>query len=285
MTPAVLVGLMVLAGFLHATWNLLAKASPEHRIALLVSISAVMAVLCLPWAVLHPPEALWPIVPLVAVRASLQGVYTVSLGVAYGHADFSLVYPLARGTGPLVATGLAVAILGERPALIGVAGIVLISVGIASIAVLTPGRPVRRARMLGTVLALVTGAVIGTYTVVDKAAVSYSDPITYLCLSEALVFILFVVVSLARGRSTDLTALLPHWRRVLIAGVLATAAYGFALYAMTHAYASYIAPLREISVLFAVVLAGLVLKEPGAARRIPSAVAIVAGMTLVGFAL
>ena len=286
MSPPVLVGLMVVAGLCHASWNLLAKTTTADRVLAIASLSAVMSLLCLPWAVTHPPTSWWPLAAVVVARALAQCVYAYGLSNAYAHADFSLAYPIARGTGPLVATGLSTLALGERPHPVGVAGIVLVSLGIISLTCTAPSRHRTGGARTGMAWAVLTGLTIGGYTVIDKVGVGSADPITYLCLSEGLVGLLFIGVYSSRGRARELRLLVElHGRRLLLAGVLAAAGYGFALVAMSHTYASYIAPLREISVIFGVVLAGLVLREANAVRRLPSALAVVAGVVLVGVAL
>ncbi len=286
MTPALLVGLMVVAGLCHATWNLIAKSTTADGVLVIASLSAVQGLLCLPWAISHPPTAWWPLALVVPLRSLAQCLYAYALGHAYSSTDFSLAYPVARGSGPLVATGLSALFLAERPHPVGVVGIALVSLGIISLAASAP-RPSRRENSgRGLAWALLTGATIGTYTLIDKVGVTHADPITYLCLSEALVGVLFLVTYAARGRAHQVRSLVNlHWRRLVLAGALAAAGYGFALVAMQHTYASYIAPLREISVIFGVVLAGLVLREAGASRRLPSAGVVVAGVVLVGLAL
>lgn len=286
MSPGLLVGLMVVAGLCHASWNLIAKSTVADRILLIASLSAVMALLCLPWAITHPPRELWPLVLVVPARVAAQCLYVFALARAYALADFSLAYPVARGTGPLVATLISVVLLAERPDGRGLAGIAMVSLGIVSLALTTPRRGGSEGTRRGATWAVLTGLTIGTYTVLDKLGVSHADALTYLCLSEGLVALVYLAGYTARGRAHEVAVLVGgHWRRLLVAGVLSAAGYGFALVAMTHTYASYIAPLREISVLFGVVLAGLVLREPHALRRLPSALAIVAGVVLVGLAL
>lgn len=285
MSPPLLVGLMVVAGLCHASWNLLAKSTTADRVLSIAALSAVMSLLCLPWAVTHPPTSWWPLALVVVVRAVAQCIYVFGLSSAYARADFSLAYPIARGTGPLVATGLSVLLLAERPHPTGLVGIALVSLGIVSLTRTAPVK--RRAGMrTGTAWAVLTGVTIGCYTVIDKVGVTHADAITYLCLSEGLVGLIFIGLYSARGKVGELRTLVTlHWPRLLLTGFLAAAGYGFALVAMRHTYASYIAPLREISVIFGVVLAGLVLREPDATRRIPSALAVVAGVILVGLAL
>lgn len=182
MNAQTLVALMLVAGLCHASWNLLTKAGAADRMLVIASLSAVIALLALPWAVLHPPSSWWPLLPVVVVRALAQCVYAMGLSRAYASTDFSLAYPLARGTGLLVAVVLGVVLLAERPRPLGLAGVALVRLGIVSLALLD-GRPrsagdPNAGSVAGIGWALLTGVTIGVYTVIDKVGVSPADALT-----------------------------------------------------------------------------------------------------------
>jgi drug/metabolite transporter (DMT)-like permease len=127
-TPQVLL-LLIIAGFMHSSWNLLSKGGKDRQIFIWLAICWAGLLFLGPFLFFYHsfPVQAWP---LIALSAVLEAVYYLLLGAAYRYGDLSLVYPLARGSAPLFVTIIAVLFLGERPSLAGLGGILLIVGGI-----------------------------------------------------------------------------------------------------------------------------------------------------------
>lgn len=300
MSPAAIIALMLVAGAFHACWNLVAKSVIVDRYIFLVTVTTCTGIVLLPWAFLHLPSTsvLGPAVGYVLVRGLTDAIYIFALSRCYQSLDLSLAYPLVRGIGPLVATLLAVVLLGERPALVGLIGIAVSSIAIGSMA--WTGRASRDRALAGSTQPPspartigggpfwigLTGLMIGSYTVIDKAAMVYWDPVSYLCFVELVAAVILGTPTLLRGhRLAVVETVRHHYLAVIGCAVCVSVSYVLALVALKHAYASYVAPLREVSVLFGVFMGIVILKEKRARRRIPSAFGILLGLALVGLAL
>ncbi|GMU70891.1 MAG: membrane protein [Burkholderiales bacterium] len=278
MTPADItlpVTLAVLgAGFLHALWNAMLKASggdPQLDMALIVAGTCVVAAACLPF-VPAPAGAAWP---YMAASAIVHFGYYVTLAGAYRRGDLSFAYPLMRGVAPLVVTLLGILFLGEHPSSSTLTGIVLISLGILVIAWYAGGR--HTAASAGWALA--NAVIIAMYTLVDgagaRASGSAAGYVVWLCFLEGFPYLGWIAAT--RGRAA-LAYLTPRWRRGIAGGAASLAAYGIALWAMTRAPVAVVAALREVSVLFAAAIGAIVLKEGFGWKRMAGAAAVVAGV-------
>jgi drug/metabolite transporter (DMT)-like permease len=279
MDPGAL-ALLLGAAVAHAVWNLQAKrAGGGAAFVWLYTVVGLVA-----WAV---PAAVDGIVSHGAGAAAvgfmlgsgvLHTVYFLALQRAYGAGDLSVVYPLARGTGPLGATVLAILVLGERPTALALAGAGLIVVAVLTL-VPRSGPGAGRERRAGMAWALLTGVTIALYTVWDKHGVDALDapPVLYFWVAMAFQSLLLAPVALrARGR------LRPLWRahrsEALSVGLLAPLAYVMVLFALRLAPVSYVAPAREAGIVLGAVFGARLLGEGDARRRIGAAVAIVAGI-------
>ncbi|HEY6234480.1 MAG TPA: DMT family transporter, partial [Candidatus Elarobacter sp.] len=285
MTPAVL-ALVLTAAVLHATWNLLAKrAQAADTVAFVWLTTAASAAISLPcvavWLMVVPLRQ-----PLTAIdfafivgTAVIHSAYFLLLQRGYRVGDLSLVYPLARGTGPLLASVAAVLFLGERPGILGGIGIVAI---VAGIFVAAGARlHVARARV-SLAYGLATGATIAAYTLWDKHAVSALAivPVVYevghYCVRAAL------MVPLVWGGARR-AALVPTWRayRTELVGVavLSPLAYILVLFALVTAPVSIVAPAREVSIVFGTLLGARLFNEGDLRRRVGGAILILAGIT------
>lgn len=289
MAVAGVVAVMLVAGVCHAGWNLVAKRVHSDRTLLLVGASVLIAAVLTPWGVAHvPAESLVPALGCVALRGTLNMLYLAGLSRSYRHFDLSLAYPLVRGIGPVVATVLAVLLLGERPAPIGIVGMVVTSLAIFALARTGAERrtlPGRR-DVSGAFVVALTGITIGVYTVVDKVGVSYWDPIAYFWGVEVVGVAIAGTYLGAHGRLGELrTVMVTHAGSVVLCAALIGTSYILALFALQHSLASYIAPLREVSVLMGVLLGMAVLKEDHGPRRLLAALGIAGGLALVALAL
>jgi drug/metabolite transporter (DMT)-like permease len=277
---AVALALVLLAAGAHASWNLLAKTAPGGGAAFVWLASTFGAcVLAVPAAVLvvvSPPSA--AAVGFMAGSGVLHAAYFACLQRGYRDGDLSLVYPLARGTGPLLATVAAIVILGERPGVLALAGGAVVVVAIMSLAV-----PAVRAGAPGSDWALATGLTIAAYTLWDKHAVGTLDasPIVYFWATEVGVALVLAPFAL-RGSGGPAAAARRSWRlerrQALGVALLSGFAYILVLYALQLAPVSYVAPARESSVLVGAALGVGVLGEGDRRRRLGSAGAIVLGI-------
>jgi drug/metabolite transporter (DMT)-like permease len=194
--------------------------------------------------------------------------YFSTLQHAYEKGDLSVVYPLARGSGPLLSVAAAILFLGERPSALALAGSLLIVAAVLALAA-GPGA--------GVGAALATGVFIAAYTVWDAHAVGPLDqpPIVYFCGAEAIRAVLLAPLALR----DDVAAVWRRNRRAIIGvGALSPLAYVLVLFALTRAPISLVAPVRESSVVVGALLGAKVLEEGQIARRILAASAIALGI-------
>lgn len=280
MTPAAL-GLVLGAAFVHATWNLLAKRAGGGP-AFIWLFGSVSAGLYAPLAAavvvfVRPHIGAVQLVFLVGT-AVLHLAYFLMLQSGYRTGDLSLVYPLARGTGPMLSAAAAILFLGERPTPVAMAGTVLVGAGIF----LLTGNPkslrdpgARRA--VG--FALLTGACVAAYTLWDKRAVSVLG-IPPLLLDWGSNFgrtVLVAPVALARFAAVR-EVWRGHRREVILVAILTPLSYILVLTAMVFTPVSYVAPAREISILVGTAMGARFLDERHGPRRLVAAGAMVLGL-------
>ncbi len=274
MSPGVL-ALVLLAACAHAAWNFLAKGAQGG--AAFVWLTTVAS------AVLYAPVLLGGIdldpaaIVLMVGSGVLHAVYFVLLQRGYATGDLSLVYPLARGTGPLLSTVAAIALLGERPSPLAIAGAAVIVGAVFSLA----ARPQGDARA-AIVFAVLTGVAIAGYTLWDKQAVDGHDldPLTYYWGTNLANLLCITPWILWHRDRVALAWTTSRWRAAAV-GLLSPTAYVLVLYALVHAPVSYVAPARETSILLATGLGVTVLGEGDARRRAMAAGAILVGITLL----
>ena len=280
MTAVALV-LVLTSAVAHASWNLIAKRASGGPVFnwLFDSLSALV---CLPLGiaqVLVEPPRLGPIEwTFIVGSATLHLAYFLLLGAGYRAGDLSLVYPLARGAGPVLSTTAAVLLLGERPTSVALLGALLIGTGVFVLA----GDPRRlKASRAGrsVVFALLTGVVIAGYTLWDKQAVSAvaMPPVLYFFLFTAVRAAMLTPYALGRMATVKLEWQ-AHRRHALGVAVLSPASYILVLYALSISPVSYVAPAREIGILLGAVMGSRWLAEGDAQRRLAGAVAMVLGV-------
>ena len=285
-------GLIVLAGLIHAGWNIVAKkAAGDARFAFFTAF--IMMVLWAPlgWWLGRDVVPTWGRAEWALVVASgvLHVFYYVTLLRGYRKADLTVVYPLARGSGPLLSSLVAIVFLGERISALGVAGIAGVVLGVFLIAG-GPGLwraahdPAARHRVRkGMFYGVLTGAFIASYTVVDGYAVKW------LLMSPVLldyvgnfVRLLLLAPAVLRDRATAWVLWQRQWRFALAVAAFSPIAYVLVLYAMQQAPLSHVAPAREVSMLFAALIGGQLLGEGERGLRILGAVCIAAGVVALG---
>ncbi len=276
--------LILLSAFCHATWNLLAKGVPSGApfVWLFDIVSLVVYAPFALWLVATRPTQSW-LQLLVIVGSSLLHIgYFLSLQRGYRVGDLSLVYPLARGTGPLFSVVAAVILLGERPTGWALTGGSLI---VFSVFIFAGGTSLLK-RNANTVqvlrFGLLTGVFIASYTLLDKFGVATlaTAPLLYNWLGNAGRAALLTPLALRRWSETKMLWQM-HRRAVLGVAVLSPLAYILVLSALVFTPVSYVAPAREMSILLAAVLGASVLKEGEVKRRLVAASLMAVGVVLL----
>jgi len=277
--------LVLAAATFHATWNLLAKRVGDGG-AVFVWLFGFLATL------IYAPLA---VVVVLLVRPHFgaealvfmfgSGVlhlgYFVLLQRGYAVGDLSLVYPLARGTGPLLATAAAIVVLGERPGVLALAGIGLITVGVFLLTT-EPAGSARKAdsdRGRAVIYGLLTGAFIAAYTIWDKHAVSalLVPPLLQSWVTTLVTTGLLTPLAVRR-RGKVLALWQAHKVEVLGVAVLSPLSYILVLTALVFTPVSYVAPAREISILIGAAMGARLLAEGDARRRLAAASVMVLGI-------
>lgn len=275
-------GLLIAAAFLHAAWNLIFKKIAGGK-EIVWLLNAAITAISTPLALYSLYTDFGKLSPycIVAICGSavLQTAYFNLLNKCYATGDFSLVYPLARGSGPFIATLAAIVLLGEHPSALALKGTAAIGLGVFMLL----GNPAKLAgaKSLKPILyALLTGACIASYTIWDKYAVSGIGVPPFLMLW---------------GTSLGITLLMsPHclfcfeeikkqwrekYRSVIIVAFLGSGSYIIVLWVMTFTPVSYVAPTREMSILIGVLMGSKLLAEENLLLRLAATLIILAGIT------
>ncbi|GHB23764.1 EamA family transporter [Salinicola rhizosphaerae] len=270
--------LAVLAGALmHASWNALVKVGLDRllSISLIQAACGLIALVALPFVALPQPAA-WP---WLAVSTVLHIGYNVFLVRAYRSGDLGQIYPIARGSAPLLVTLAGVFALSDHPSWIGYAGIGLLVLGIFSMAI--RGGSHHKLERSALVNALVTSVFIAGYTLADgsgaRANHDAASYVVWLFLLDGSGMLLTLIAM--RGVSV-LPQLSAYWKVGLAGGALSIGAYGITIWAMTQAPIPLVAALRETSVLFAIAIGVLWLKEPLRRERVLAGGLILGGVIL-----
>ena len=270
-----LVYLVLLAAVSHAVWNAIVKISGDRFLTATAVLGSgtVAGVFFVPLVPMPSPE-MWPyLIASVAIHA----VYHLVLINAYRFGDLTQVYPLARGSAPLLVAVLAALTAGEIPGAVAMAGIALVSLGIISLSFERRADAEHHGKSV--VLALATGFLISVYTVVDGLGIRLSNSLwSYIVWLMVLEGVPFLAWTALRRRHTVAPFLRREWKRALAGGVLSKLAYGCVLYALASGAMAHVSALRETSVLFAAVIGTVMLKERFGARRIIAAAVIAAGI-------
>lgn len=279
-------GLVLAAAFIHATWNLLAKRlGGGPALVWLFGVLSVCLYAPLTAAVLlvQKPHVGAVQLAFMAGTAVLHLAYFLVLQSGYRAGDLSLVYPLARGTGPMLSTAAAILIFRERPTPVAILGTVLIGVGIFLLASAPRalGRTDTR-RAVG--FAVLTGVIIAAYTLWDKRAVGALGIPPLLLEWSSNFGLTMLITPVALARFDQVRRLWRSQRRdVILMAVLTPLSYILVLTALVFTPVSYVAPAREISILIGTAMGTRLLAEGDAGRRMVAAAAMVLGV--VGLAV
>ncbi len=271
------------AAFLHALWNTVVKSRSDPSVAMaLLSIGGGIASLPILFLNPLPPSAAWP---LLAASVVIHIGYFSALGQAYRLGDLTQMYPIARGTAPLLTTAGAALFLGEVIGWTGFAGVVALVIGIFLLALNRTGvaRTAQNVRAIG--FALLTAGTITAYTLVDAAGARigpspwpYAGWMLFLQAAAMMIygFVRWPDLMVSEARAAGLP--------LLIGGALVVVSYALAMWAMAQAPVALVAALRETSVLFVAVFGVVFLKEPLLPQRVAAAAVMCVGLILLRLA-
>ena len=275
--------LLLVAAVLHASWNYCAKRAsgglPFVAVVSVIICAVYVPVVAAYWLIWRPvitTEALlW-----VAGSGVLKTGYALFLQRAYRAGDFSLTYPLARGTGPLLSTVAAIVLLGERPSALAIAGSAVLIGGIFHLtggARLFRGESAHLARAVR--YGLGSGGFIAAYTLWDRQGVAHLGIPPVLYDAGTAFTQLGLLTPFALRRRPEVAAIWRDHRRWAFGmALLCPLAYVLVLTAMTFTPVSYVAPAREVSILIGAFIGARLLKEEDSRRRLTAAAAIVLGV-------
>ena len=278
--------LVIVAATLHAAWNALAKRARAQLVFLWSSVSLASVVL-LPVGLLALPAEGIPAaaVPFVVATIAIHAVYFYALGRAYRHGDFSRVYPIARGLGVALVPVVALIVFGERLSPLGTAGVALVVAGVGSLHLTASWRggalpPASRA---GTAWALLTGLLIASYSIVDKAGVARLHPLPYIGLM-GLGMSALLVPAVLRDRVALAQEWRENWRTIAVASTMNLTSYLLVLFAFRLSKVGYVVAARELSILFSAFIGSLWLGEGRLLPRLAGASIVLAGVVCVALA-
>jgi drug/metabolite transporter (DMT)-like permease len=280
--------LVLAAALLHATWNLAVKgATGEDGVAFVWVYVVLSAAIWLPigvaWVVVAGDRPDWTWLVGGIGTAFLHIAYQLALQRGYAEGDLNLVYPLARGAGPMITFVVAVTVLDQRPSAGEVVGVVAVVAGVVLISFAGRASALTHDRA-GVVWGLGTGATIAAYTLWDNRSVNHLaiPPVPYFVLGLLLQLPFLAVLLLRRSnpvpvRDVWASARLP----ALAVAVFSPLAYVFVLRAMQLAPVALVAAARESSIVIGAVFGWLVLREPRPARRLVGAIVVLVGIGLI----
>jgi drug/metabolite transporter (DMT)-like permease len=279
--------LVIAAAFIHATWNLLGKRAAHLGATFVTAYTAVACCVYLPWVafVIWRGRIEWsaPVLLCIALSGLLHLGYNLSLLHGYRVADLSVVYPVARGSAPLMSSLAAFALFAEPPTglkLLGIAGVVG---GVALISLTARSAQAGSSTLRGVRWGATTGALIAGYTLVDAWGVKRLalEPVVLNWCTDLFRLGLLVPWLLTRAPRAR-QPLGGSWRLAIAIGVLAPCSYILVLAALQHGgQVSLIAPAREMSMMIGALLGMLLLREPLGVTRFAGCVCLLSGVILL----
>lgn len=280
--------LVVLASFVHATWNLLAKRAASVGPVFVFVYNIIACVAYAPWVIYLVAHGAtitsWVAAIVVLLSAIIHLAYSLCLQRGYQLADLSVVYPVARGTGPMLATVGAILFLGESPTGQSLSGLAAVVVGIGLIATQGDLSAFRRpGGQAGVRWGTATGGLIASYTVVDAYAVKDLGvaPVVLDWLNNLLRFFFLAPLVIAAPRRAW-TAMQGYWVLALGVGLLSPLSYIFVLIALDMgAPLSVVAPMREMSMMVGALMGMVILREDVGRWRLIGCAILVVGVILL----
>ena len=280
MSPLVL-SAVLFAALLHATWNAMIKVSGDRLIIMGVT-TATTSALALPllfYLPLPAPES-WP---YLILSACVHTFYMLVLVRAYGLGDFAQVYPLSRGSAPLLTAILGFLLLNESMELSELSGMLIIVIGIFGLALETSGGVLQLSRP-ALFYSLLTGLCITAYSLVDGIGVRLSENSLSFILWMFFLdgFLVPLIAYTRRPQSVFLNTIKNVWKTGLLVSLLSTTGYAIIVWAFSQERIAPVAVLRETSVLFAMLISVLFIKEAFSTLRVVIVSLILAGIILLG---
>lgn len=268
---------VITAALLHASWNAMVKGARDKQLNMIAVVIGHLPLGLVALALSPAPAA--ASLPYLFAGMGLHFGYQLFLIRAYHAGDLTQVYPIARGSAPMIVAAVSVAFLGVTLAPMEIAAVLTIGLGILSMALVRRQNGQRNPQ--GVKLALITGAFIAAYSLVDgmgaRVAGSALGFYGWLAMGNAVLMILFIAATAPH----QFRALATHGKRVfLIGGSASFAAYGLVIWAFTQAPIALVTALRETSIVFALLIGVFFLKEKLDLAKVTST-----AITLIGVAL
>ncbi|MET4575377.1 EamA family transporter [Ottowia thiooxydans] len=279
------VAMVLAAAVAHAVWNLASKYKRGDALLFVCGYTYASALLCVPISIVFIANGQqvfgWPLAAGAAVSAVLHTAYSLTLQAGYERAELGVVYPVARGTGPVLAMLFAILLLDEQLTAAAMFGASLVVAGV----LVVTGNPFRngsRRPLQGLLWGAATGATIAAYTVWDGYSVValHLAPVSYYA-TTLLLQSLILTPSLLRRRHRIRAAIRADAVPILIVAVFSPLAYILVLTAMLEAPVALVAPLRESSIVIGSLAACSLFGEGHLARRIAGAVIVLAGIAAI----
>lgn len=277
--------MILAAAVAHAVWNLASKYKRGNTLLFVWAYSCASTLLWIPIGIglmVQGQEVIdWRLVVAAAVSAALHIAYSLTLQAGYDRADLGVVYPIARGTGPVLTMLVAILLLGERPGFVALFGALLVVSGVLVVA----GNPFRRGGgnpLQGMLWGGATGATIASYTVWDSYAVTslHLAPVSYYA-GTLLLQSLILTPGALRQRLQIPSALRVNAVPILIVAIFSPLAYILVLNAMLTAPLALVAPLRESSIIIGSLSAYILFREGHLARRMVGALVVLIGIAAI----
>lgn len=272
------VALVLLAALLHACWNAVVKSDSDRLVSMgLVMLAGALLGLAVVPFVPFPDPVAWP---YLAASVLIHNFYYFFLLKAYRWGDLSHVYPISRGLGPLLVALASGRLIGEHLAPHEIGGVVLVSCGIASLA-FGHGLP-RGKEWRPVIYAVLTGVTISAYTIADGLGARHAgNALSYIAWLNVVEGPWVFLLAVALRRGGIVLYLRRSWWRGFAGGIVATCAYGIAIWALSLGAMAHVAALRETSVIFAAAIGAILLREGFGYRRIVAAAIVAAGLVLM----
>jgi drug/metabolite transporter (DMT)-like permease len=271
MSP-VIIGLLLTSAVIHASWNAVLRSGGDRfwSMAIMCLCGSLAA---LPFTFFTAAPSLQSL-PYIALSSALQVGYAIFLVRAYESGDLAHVYPIARGSAPLMVTTGAALLAGEMPHIMTLIGIAFVSLGIIT---LTQG--VKSPDKNSVISALITGIFIAGYMVVDGLGVRVSgNAMGYVIWQASVSGIVITAAFFIIRRKKGIIPAGRHAALQIIAGVLATGGYGIAVWAMHQSAMGGVSAVRETSILFAALIGTFILKEAFSVQKAIGAVVVTTGV-------
>jgi len=275
MDPGIIL-IVLAAAAMHAGWNAIAKTGSDPFIAIsLIGIFGGFATMTLMPFVPVPTGELWL---WIVASALVHTGYKLFLIQAYKAGDLSQVYPLARGTAPLIVTIVSILFLNEVLGSFQIFGVVVLVSGIWLMGI-RGSATLGRIDVRAVFFAIATSMFIATYTIIDGLAGRIAPTVlSFLVYMTSIDGVILSVVFLSVRGTSGLRQIAPFWRQGLIGGIMSNTAFALSIWAMKSAPIALVAALRETSIIFAVLIARVVLKEKMTGWRVAAALLIATGI-------